>query len=198
MYSPTINKLIEALKKLPGVGQHTAQRYVFHWLKSGKAEVNDFKNALDNLLKNTKSCERCWNFSDFNPCQICTDSNRDQSQICVVASVPDIAALEKTSTYNGLYHVLRGSIDDGNSENMSELKIKELFKRVKENKNLKEIILALSPDMGGETTMLYLKKEIASIDPKIKITRLARGLPMGSDLQYADEITLGSALKHRI
>ena len=96
MYSPTINKLIDALKKLPGVGQHTAQRYVFHWLKSGKVEVNELKNALDNLLKNTKSCEICWNFSDFNPCEICNNQNRNQTQICVVDETQAVAALEKT------------------------------------------------------------------------------------------------------
>lgn len=198
MYSPSINKLIDALKKLPSVGQHTAERYVFHWLYAGKGEVNELKEALDNLLKNTKSCSVCWNFSDTNPCNICANEKRDHNQICVVASVPDIASLEKTSAYSGLYHVLRGSLDGADLDTMSELKIKELLKRIEQNKELKEVVLALSPDMSGETTMLYLKKEILNINPKIKITRLARGLPMGSDLQYADEITLGSALKNRI
>ncbi len=198
MFSPSINQLIDALKKLPSVGQHTAERYVFHWLKSGKGEVNELKDALDNLLKNTKSCSVCWNFSDTNPCPICANDKRDHNQICVVAMVPDIAAMEKTSTYSGVYHVLRGSIDGGDLDNMGELKIKDFLKRVEQNKDLQEVILALSPDMNGETTMLYLKKEINSINPKIKITRLARGLPMGSDLQYADEITLGSAIKNRV
>ncbi|MCX6779741.1 MAG: recombination mediator RecR [Candidatus Magasanikbacteria bacterium] len=198
MFSPSINQLIDALKKLPSVGEHTAQRYVFHWLRSGKGEVNELKEALDNLLKNTKSCSVCWNFSDTNPCTICTNDKRDHNQICVVAEVPDIAALEKTSAYSGVYHVLRGSIDGGDLDHMSELKIKELLKRVEQNKDLQEVVLALSPDMSGETTMLYLKKEILNLNPKIRITRLARGLPMGSDLQYADEITLGSALKNRV
>lgn len=198
MFSPSINQLIDALKKLPSVGQHTAERYVFHWLRSGKGEVNELKAALDNLLKNTKSCSVCWNFSDTNPCPICASDKRDHNQICVVAEVPDIIALEKTSAYSGVYHVLRGSIDGGDLDHISDLKIQQLLWRVKENKDLKEVVLALSPDMSGETTMLYLKKEITGINPKIKITRLARGLPMGSDLQYADEITLGSAMNNRV
>ena len=197
MFSPTINKLIEALKKLPGVGQHTAQRYVVHWLKSGKVEVNDFKNALDNLLKNTKSCERCWNFSDFNPCQICANPKRDQSQICVVEEMQTIVSIEKTNAYKGLYHVLRGTIEIEQENSLTDLKINDLFQRLKRDQNVQEIILALNPDLAGETTMLYLKKQLQTLAPNLRITRLARGLPMGSDLQYSDEITLGSALKNR-
>lgn len=198
MYSPSINKLIDALKKLPSVGQHTAERYVFHWLKSGKAEVNELKLALDNLLKNTKSCEVCWNFSDTNPCPICLDTKREQTQICVVADSQSIAALEKTGIYKGVYHVLRGTIEAAEESDLNDFKIKQLLDRAeKEKNNLTEIILALNPDMAGETTMLYLERQLKTLDPKIKITRLARGLPMGSDMQYADEITLGSALKNR-
>src|SRR3989338_5413028 len=141
MYSASINKLIDALKKLPGVGQHTAQRYVFHWLKSGKTEVSEFKNILDNLLKNIKSCEVCWNFSDTNPCEICSNKNRDQNQICIVDEAQAVAALEKTSVYSGVYHVLRGVIDAGDEERMKELKIRELSQRIANNKNIQEIIL---------------------------------------------------------
>ncbi len=197
MYSPTINKLIGILKKLPSVGQHTAERYVFHWLKSGKVEVNELRNALDNLLKNIKSCEICWNFSDFTPCEICAKKDRNQTQICVVDEAQAVAALEKTGAYTGVYHILRGTIDVGNETGLAELKIHELLERIKINEQLQEIVLALNPDMPGETTMLYLEKQIKQIKPQIKISRLARGLPMGSDLQYSDEITLGSALKNR-
>lgn len=197
MYSPSINKLINALKKLPSVGQHTAERYVFHLLKSGKSEVNELKNALDNLLKNTKSCELCWNFSDFNPCEICTNKERDKNQICIVSESTSVAALEKTAQFKGVYHVLRGIIDASDENTMKELKLIELLKRVKDNDEVSEIIMALNPDILGETTMLYLEKQIKQINPQIKVTRLARGLPMGSDLQYSDEITLGSALKNR-
>ncbi len=198
MYSPSIDKLIKTLKKLPSVGQHTAERYVFYLLKSGRSEVNELKIALDNLLKNTKSCETCWNFSDFNPCEICTDKKRDHNQICIVDSAQAVVALEKTDAYHGTYHILRGTIDAGDENIMKDLKINELFQKIKNSQNIQEIILALNPDMPGETTMLYLEKQIKQINPQIKITRLARGLPMGSDLQYSDEITLGSALKNRI
>ncbi len=197
MYSSSINKLIEALKKLPSVGQRTAERFVFYWLKSGKKEVNELRDALDKLLQNTKSCEICWNFDDNSPCHICSDPKRNKEVVCVVADPQDLVAIENTHEYNGLYHVLRETIspDDDETE-IARIKIEELKKRVS-NKEIKEIILALSPDLPGETTMMYLKKELAKINPELKITRLARGLPLGSDLQYADEITLISALKNR-
>ena len=198
MYSSSINNLIEALKKLPSVGQRTAERFVFYWLKSGKKEVNILRDALDNLLLNTKSCEICWNFDDNSPCRICADNKRQKEVVCVVSEVQDLAAIENTHEYLGLYHVLRGNIDTDDTEvEIRSLKIDELKKRVKQNIEIKEIILGLSPDLSGETTMMYLKKELLQIRPDLKITRLARGLPLGSDLQYADEITLISALKNR-
>ncbi len=198
MYSSSINNLIEALKKLPSVGQRTAERFVFYWLKSGKKEVNILRDALDNLLLNTKSCEVCWNFDDNSPCRICADNKRQKEVVCVVSEVQDLAAIENTHEYLGLYHVLRGNIDADDTEvEIKSLKIDELKKRVKQNIEIKEIILGLSPDLSGETTMMYLKKELLQIRPDLKITRLARGLPLGSDLQYADEITLISALKNR-
>lgn len=201
MYSASINNLVASLKKLPSVGQRTAERFVFHWLKSGRLEVNQLREALDNLLKNTKSCEICWNFDDTNPCRICADSRRDHGHICVVADPQNIPAMERTGAFRGTYHVLRGLIEAGDEDSLKYSKIRELLLRVKNDKTLNiitEIILALNPDLPGETTILFLKREIAKINPKIKISRLARGLPMGSDLQYADEITLTSALKNRV
>lgn len=199
MYSAPINKLIDCLKKLPSVGQKTAERFVFHWLASGKKEVNDLRQSLEELLQKIKSCELCWNFSDTNPCAICQNPKRDRSVICVVAEVQDIVALEKTGEYSGLYHVLRGVMDMSDGDELSKLKIAELWKRLATQTKIKtnEIVLALNPDLPGETTAMYLEREIKMKFPEIKITRLARGLPMGSDLQYADEITLGSALKNR-
>jgi len=197
MYSSSINNLIEALKKLPSVGTRTAERFVFYWLKSGKKEVNELRDALDVLLQNTKSCEVCWNFDDNSPCHICADTKRNQDTVCVVADVQDMTAVESTHEYRGLYHILRGTINpDDDETEISKMKIEELKKRVADKK-IKEVILALSPDLPGETTMMYLKKELGNINPELKITRLARGLPLGSDLQYADEITLISALKNR-
>ncbi|MDO9509774.1 MAG: recombination mediator RecR [Candidatus Magasanikbacteria bacterium] len=197
MYSTSINNLIEALKRLPSIGQRSAERFVFYWLKSGKKEVNDLRAALDTLLQNTKSCEICWNFDDNSPCRICADPKRNRETVCVVSSPQDLTALENTGEYHGLYHVLRGTINpDDDETEISKMKIEELKKRVAK-KEIKEIILALSPDLPGETTMMYIKKELQNIDPELKITRLARGLPLGSDMQYADEITLISALKNR-
>lgn len=196
MYSQSIQELIKAFSKLPTVGERTAERYVFHLLKSGKKDVAELTLALKTLIDTVKSCENCWNFSEQNPCPICADRKRDHTTICVIADFPDVEAIEKIGSYVGLYHILRGVIKTDNIE-LEDLKIKELLKRIELNKNIREIILALNPNLEGETTMMYLQKEIKKINPHLKITRLARGLPMGSDLQYADEMTLESALKNR-
>ncbi len=197
MYSDSINNLINAFKKLPSVGQRTAERFVFALLKSGKKDVNNLRSALDALLAKTKSCEICWNFDDSSPCAICLDKTKDHGLICVISDPQDLPAIEKTGEYRGLYHVLRGLIEAGDEEkSLARSKIKELIMRLKKEK-IRELVLALNPDLPGETTMLYLERIIKNKFPDIKITRLARGLPMGSDLQYADEITLGSAFKNR-
>jgi len=197
MYSRSITNLINAFKKLPSVGERTAERYVFRLLKSGRGDVAELRLALEELLKNTKSCEVCWNFADTTPCPICADTKRDHNLICVVADPQDIASIEKTGAFHGVYHVLRGLIEMDDEGENKNIKIKELLKHAKNDKNLKEIILALNPDLPGETTAMYLEQKLKTLNPKIKVSRLARGLPMGSDLQYADEVTLGSALKNR-
>ena len=205
MYSKSIQNLIDAFRRLPSVGQRTAERFVFYLLKSGKKEVGEITLALKELIDNVKSCEKCWDFGNTSPCAICGDKTRDQSMLCVVSEPQDIPVLQRTGMYKGLYHVLRGLVEPGAEEEPEKIKIKELFKRSEGNKEIKEIILALNPDLPGETTMLFLEKKLSAIggsayggkDTRIKVTRLARGLPMGSDLQYADEITLGSAIKNR-
>lgn len=197
MYSKSIQNLIEAFKKLPTVGQRTAERFIFYLLKSGKKEVGEITLALKELIDNVKSCESCWDFSDNNPCAICNNKTRDVSLLCVISEPQDIPVIERTGMYNGLYHVLRGLVEPGAEEELEKIKIKELFYKLEKTDKLKEIILALNPDLSGETTMLYFEKEIKRLNPNLKITRLARGLPMGSDIQYADEITLGSAIKNR-
>ncbi len=197
MYSKSIQNLIDSFRKLPTVGGRTAERFVFYLLKSGKKEVGEITLALKELIDNVKSCEMCWDFSDNNPCAICSNKTRDTSLLCVVSEPQDIPVLERTGVYNGLYHVLRGLVEPGAEEEMERIKIKELFAKLDRENNIKEIILALNPDLSGETTMLFLEKKIKDKNPTLKVTRLARGLPMGSDLQYADEITLGSALKNR-
>jgi recombination protein RecR len=138
----------------------------------------------------------CCDFCEKSPCQICSDLKRDRSIICVVAEPQDSETIEKTNSYSGLYHILRGTLEPEENLDESKLKIKELIKRAHDSK-IKEIMLALNPDMQGEATMMYLEKKIKEANPKIKITRLAKGLPTGSDLQYADEITLASAIKNR-
>lgn len=196
MYPQSIKNLLKAFKRLPSVGEHTAERYVFHLLNSGKKETTELMLALKELVETIKSCEVCWNFSDTSPCTICSDTKRDHSIITVVAEPPDIAAINGTGAFNGVYHVLRGVIETESVDGLADLKIKELFTRL-EDKTVKEIILALNPDLPGETTMLFLEKEIAARAPHVTVSRLARGLPLGADLRYADDITLGSAIKHR-
>ncbi len=196
MYSPSINNLITELKKLPSVGQHTAERYVFYWLKSGKKDVTELMLALKELIENVKSCEICFDFSDTSPCSICSNVKRDHSTILVVTDPQDLQAIENTSEYKGVYHILRSLLDSSDDTSLGRTKIAELLKRI-QNEPPAEIIFALNPNLPGETTTLYLERAIKKLKPTIRITRLARGLPMGSDLQYADEITLSNALKGR-
>lgn len=195
MYARPIQQLIAAFSKLPGVGPRTAERYVFFLLKSGKQNVAALLSALQEIMTEIKSCMICYDFSDESPCHRCRDRSRDQTSICVVAEPSDIETLERTRAYSGLYHVLRGTIDASDIEQPKQLKTAELIARL--SPNVHEVILALSPDSHGEVTMLYLERAIRSSVPTCRITRLARGLPLGSDLRYADDITLSSALKHR-
>ena len=197
MYPKPIQQLIHAFSRLPSVGPRTAERFVFYLLKSGKKDVAELTMALKNLIDTIKSCEVCWDFSDVSPCRICADNHHDHKVICVVAEPQDIRAIEKTNQHHGVYHVLRGVLDIDDELITTHLKINELIRRVKADE-VDEIILALNPDLRGETTMMYLKNKISEAEPNIHLTRLARGLPMGSDMQYADEVTLGSALKNRI
>lgn len=196
MYARPIQKLIMAFSKLPSVGTRTAERFVFALLKSGKKDVGELTLALQNLMEQVKSCAVCFDFSDTSPCTICANEKREQSVICVVAEPQDLQTLERVGTYRGLYHVLRGRIRTDEENILEKLKLGELFTRVQQPQVL-EVILALSPDMSGETTMLYLEEKLKTLKPTIILSRLARGLPMGSDLQYADQITLESALRNR-
>lgn len=195
-YSPSIERLVAAFSRLPSVGRRTAERFVFYLLKSGKRDVAELTNALKKLIENVKSCDVCQDFSDQSPCRICADKTRDASTICVIAEPQDLQAIERTGEYHGLYHLLRGTIQPDDEESINMLKVNELIGRLKDYK-IGEIILALNHDLSGETTMMFLEKKLKEANPQLTITRLARGLPMGSDMQYADEITLGSALKHR-
>ncbi|MGC9048642.1 MAG: recombination mediator RecR [Patescibacteria group bacterium] len=193
IYPPSLQNLINEFSRFPTIGPKTAERFVFYLLKKSPQGLEKLANLIKNL-KQFSSCQICGNFSEKNICPICAERQRDHSTICLVAEPQDLMAIEKTNEYKGVYHVLGGVIDNIQGIDPEKLRINELLQRIKKNP-IKEIILALNPDLGGETTSLYL---IDLLKPfKIKITCLARGLPMGSDLKYADKITLSKAIKKR-
>jgi len=194
-YPPSIKELIDQFTRLPGVGPKTAERLVFYLLRQPKADLSKFGLALEHLKDKIISCNQCHNFAEINPCPICSDKKRSPKVICVVATPKELFALEKINEYQGVYHVLGGVIDPMEGTTPDQLKIRELVERIKQAGAI-EIILALSPDLPGETTILYLTKLLKQFK-NMKITRLAQGLPSGSDLEYADEVTLSSALKGR-
>lgn len=195
-YPSPIQHLIQAFKKLPGVGTRTAERFVFQLLKSGKRDVGELNLALKELTEKIKSCQVCWDFSDTSPCAICSDPKRNRSILCVVGESQDVQALEKIKIFPGLYHILRGNVSPEDPLGGEATKIPELLERI-EKENIEEVILALNSSLSEETTMLFLENQIRNKKPNLRVSRLARGLPLGSDLEYADEITLESALKNR-
>ncbi|MDD5043248.1 MAG: recombination mediator RecR [Patescibacteria group bacterium] len=194
-FPKVIQNLIDQFNKLPGIGPKTSERLVFYLLKRPREELKEFAEALEKVSNATTVCSICYNFTETNPCEICSDKKRDKNIICVVAEIFDLLAIENTGEYNGLYHVLGGNLNPIEGITPDELTIKQLLARLSKN-GFREIILALNPDIEGESTTLYLSKILKPY--KIKITRLARGLPMGSNLEYADEITISNALKGRM
>ena len=193
-YTKPLAQLIEFFQKFPGIGPKSAQRMAFHLLKMPLGEVQRFSKVLVEAKENIHYCNICFNMSASNPCEICSDSRRDNSVICVVAETKDLIAIEKTREYKGLYHVLQGTLSPLDGIGVEDIRIKELLNRVTDE-NVKEIILALSPSVEGEATSMYLTKLIKPFN--IKISRIAFGLPIGSDLEYADEITLAKAIEGR-
>ena len=185
---------IEELSKMPGIGRKTAQRLALHLLKSDKENVENLAKSILDLKIKLRFCSRCFNISEGDLCEVCKSGKRDQSVICVVEEASDVIAIEKTNEFSGLYHVLGGVLSPLTGINPESLKIKELLKRF-ENEHIKEIILALNPDTEGETTSLYLAKLIKPLD--IKVSRIARGIPIGGDLEFAYEATIGRALLSR-
>jgi recombination protein RecR len=191
----SLEKLINEFEKLPGIGPKTAERLSFYLLRSKKEDLDRFAKTLAELKDNITICSSCQNIAESNPCPICSDKRRDKSIICVVEEPQDALVLEKTHAFSGLYHVLGGAISPINNIGPEDLKIKELLTRVRNNKEIKEIILATNPSLEGEATAMYISKLLKPLG--LKITRIARGLPSGGDLEYADEITLSNALKGR-
>lgn len=194
-YPRSIQNLINQFAKLPSVGPKTAERLVFYLLKQPESELHQFGEAIELIKNHIKICSICFNFAESDPCHICSDRQRDPGLVCLVAKPQDIIALEKTGSFNGRYHVLGGQINPLEGRGPEQIRIKELLARIK-NDRVKEIVLALNPDLAGETTTLYLTKLLKQY-PELRITRLARGLPMGADLEYADEVTLENAIKER-
>lgn len=189
----SIQDLIDELSKLPGVGSKTAQRLTFYLLRGSDQSIDALGNSVLNLKKEIKVCSVCCNYTDTDPCRICDNKSRDKSVICIVSEPLDVIAFEKTG-FGGLYHVLGGVISPVEGVGPDDLFIKQLIDRVKKERT-KEIILATNPNLEGETTALYIQRLIQPFG--VKITRIARGLPVGGDLEYADEVTLTRALEGR-
>jgi recombination protein RecR len=193
-YTKTLNKLIEELSKMPGIGPKSAQRIAFYILRSSKEEAKALSQAILDLKEKITHCSICNNITEEDPCEICNDNQRDHSIICVVEEPKDVLAFEKSRGYNGVYHVLLGALSPLEGIGPDELKIKELMKRLKKEKPL-EVILATNPNTNGEMTAMYLAKLIKPLG--IKITRIAYGIPAGSNIDYVDGETLAKSLEGR-
>ena len=194
LYSPSIEKLIESFERLPSIGHKTAARLAFYMLNCTEEETKEFVSSILNAKKNLKYCSKCFNISDTDPCFICGNPKRDETQICVVEDVRDIIAMEKTHEFKGVYHVLHGSISPMNGVGPEDIKIKELLTRLMDGQ-VKQVILATNPRVEGEATAMYLSKLIKPLG--VRVTRIAHGIPVGGDLEYTDEITLTKALEGR-
>lgn len=194
MYALPIAKLIEEFAKLPGVGKRSAERLAFHILKQPKERVEEFSNALICAKEKITFCPVCQSLTDTVPCSICSSPKRDHNVICVVENPKDIIAMEKTKEFKGLYHVLHGVISPMDNIGPNDIKIKELLIRC-EKEDVKEIIMATNPTIEGEATAVYISKLFKPLG--IKVTRIAHGLPVGGELEYADEITITRALEGR-
>ena len=194
--SPALETLIERLSSLPTIGRKTAARLAMYLLKQSDSDVKLLAEALYHLKERVSTCSICGNITEQDPCPICRDKRRDQSIICVVEEPNDVLVIERTNEFRGLYHVLGGSLAPLDGIGPDELKIRELLLRLNEEKGVKEIILALDPNVEGEATVLYLAKLLHPIVPRI--TRIARGIPIGSDLEFVDDATLVKALEGRL
>ena len=194
MYSETVNKLINQFEKLPGIGHKTAVRLAFYILEANENVAKEFSEVLIKAKQKVKFCSTCYNLTENDPCDICSNNKRDDSTICVVENVKDVIAMEKTHEYKGKYHVLHGSISPMNNITAGDIKIKELLERLKDD-TIKEVILATNPTVEGEATAMYISRLIKPLG--IKVTRIAHGIPVGGDLEYTDEITLIKALEGR-
>ncbi len=194
-YAKPVEVLIDELGRLPGIGPKSAQRIAFHLLKTDRVDAQRLADAVIAMKDNVSFCERCFNVSEGTECQICSDTERDQSVLCVVEEPKDIAALEKTGAFKGRYHVLLGAINPLEGIGPESLKIRELALRVA-SEDITEVILCTNPNLEGETTAAFIASKVLA-PFEVKVSRLASGLPVGGDLEYADELTLGRAIEGR-
>jgi recombination protein RecR len=193
MFSPSVENLVAQLTRLPGVGTRTAQRLAFHLLRAPKDEALALATAIGEVKERVRFCSECGNLTEEEQCAICLDSRRDRSLVCVVEQPADLLSLERTHEYRGLYHVLGGALSPLDGVEPEHLRIDELLRRVDRN-GIEEVVLATNPNMTGEATAAYVADRLRG---RVRVTRLASGLPVGGDLEYADEVTLGRALAGR-
>ena len=196
MYAPPVQRLISELSKLPGVGGRTAQRLAFHLLRSSEDEALALADAIREVKERIGLCEECFNLADGPRCRICADERRDPDVICVVEEPADVISIERTHEFRGRYHVLGGALSPIDGIDPEDLKIAELYDRVREG-NVREVVIATNPTTTGEATALHVAEGLRAMAPELSVTRLASGLPVGADLEYADELTLGRALAGR-
>ena len=192
--SPSLARLIQELNKLPGIGPKSAQRLAYYLIRLPNEEALALAEAISAVKSNILFCNQCQNLTDSSPCSICDDSQRNQEQICIVEDPMDVLALERTHAFRGLYHVLHGVISPLNGVGPDQLKLKELFSRLTQE-DVKELIIATNPTLEGEATAMYIRRQLAGQD--LKITHLARGLPVGGSLEYTDDLTLSRAFQGR-
>jgi recombination protein RecR len=193
VFSPAVDNLVAQLTRLPGIGTRTAQRLTFHMLRTSKDEALALAQAIADVKEKVRFCRECGNLTEDETCPICLDARRDRTIVCVVEQPVDLLSIERTAEYRGLYHVLGGALSPIDGVDPSDLRIDELMSRVERN-GIDEVVLATNPTMTGEATAAYLADRLRG---RAKVTRLASGLPVGSDLEYADEVTLGRALSGR-
>jgi recombination protein RecR len=196
LFSPPVNRLITELSRLPGIGQRTAQRLAFHILRVPDEEAFALADAIREVKEKVGLCEVCFNLADAPRCRICTDEQRDHSIICVVEEPADVIPIERTHEYRGVYHVLGGALSPIDGVDPEHLKLAELVKRVGAG-GVNEVVIATNPTTTGEATAFYIAEAIRDLDAEVAVTRLASGLPVGADLEYADEVTIGRALAGR-
>jgi len=197
-YAPPVQRLVTELSKLPGIGSRTAQRLAFHILRASGEDASALAEAIVEVKEKIGLCEVCFNLTDEARCRICVDTRRDHGLICVVEEPSDVIPMERTHEYHGVYHVLGGALSPIDGVDVEDLKVAELFARVTAPEaEIREVVLATNPTTTGEATALHVAQELRERAPEVKVTRLASGLPVGSDLEYADEVTLGKAFAGR-